>query len=173
MAFSLLDAHLPEDLADSIARTVHKYNMENVAPSIRSVMRSMLSEGNTTFVDRLREMYPGLKVYKDDYMYYFTAVVFLDDTNIVIFHSYYDDPIHSEVAIAEATIKDDTVIVRNCSVVFSYIDVVTSDYFERNRIPLGFISDTLQRKLTIMTEKTVALPQVDDWLALEEAFRTM
>lgn len=166
MAFPTLESNLPEDLVDSIARTVHRYNMDQVVPCIRSVMRCMLSEGAATFIDKLRETYPGLKVYKDNYLYWFTAVVFLDEANVIIFHSYFDDPMHSEVAIAEATIDNDEIVVRNVS-------AVSADYFEQNTLPLSFLYEVLEKRLTVKTAKIVHPVEVDDWVLLEEGFRTM
>jgi hypothetical protein len=113
-------------------------------------------------------------VCKDDYVSWFTLVAFLDDTRVIVFHSYFDDPFSNELSICEALIQDGTCHVQ------SFVGIcndsqLTADYLLQNEIPFGFMQETIGKKLVVSVRQTshIAIPPVGDWRDIEDAFRMM
>ena len=174
MAYATLDAHLPMDVVDTIAATVHKHHMDGVLPSIRSTMRSMIADATAVkMVDRLRAEYPGLKVHKENELEWFTAILMLNERQVMIYHAYFDNPMYTEAFLCEAMLNEDTLSIGCSAAAFKHKQIVDDDYLTRNTLPIAFLNEVLGREVTVRTRKTVSPPVVGDWDVLHDVFSEM
>lgn len=171
MNFRQLDSVLPEDLADKVARIVHRDGMAAVLPSVASVIRQLLPDGPDGFASSLRELYPGLKTYVDEHHDWAIVFVFLNDVDVIMFHSYYDIKV-PEFYLCEATLRDKIFTVK-----FALSNMEAdeeAEYLYHNRIPLGFLAEKLgiTGKITPRSRATIApAPKLtnDKWHAFEQS----
>lgn len=186
MNFRKLEAALPEELVDSIARMAHKNQMSVVLPSmvdrichaehktafssvlpdIHSILRTLLSNGEDTFIENIRDLFPDFQYYVDAYFHWYTAFIFLTDEHVIMFHKYYATSWEHDYYVCEATLRDN---------IFSVKCVASNNEYPLPEMPLEFLRQQLlpEDDIILVHHRTVAPPQITNWSALENSIRAM
>jgi len=127
------------------------------------------------FVSSMREKYPDMKVYVDDHLYWYTVVVSLTDTNVVLFHQYFDNPMYEEACLMDATIDRDNGVLRiNAFVGFDHIGSLSWVYLQQNKIPLEFLQDTMRcPPLSVVPVPNIPVVAIGDWEKVADGMRLL
>jgi hypothetical protein len=134
-----------------------------------------MSGSITDLLEFAREKYPNMKVYVDDYLYWYTAVIFLNDTHFVLFHNYFDNPVYEEMCLFDGTVdKDNSVLYINAFVGQSHEGCLAWTYLLNNKIPTQFLADTLNKKqFEITSIPNPPIIAIGDWDKVVDSIHTL
>lgn len=94
MSYAIIDAALPEDIADRIARDVHKSNFEPVGEHIKHNVMSYFDhaiEEGTHIPEYIHNAVANALHIEDDYTDWHTSMfIFLDTCEFALYHHYHD-----------------------------------------------------------------------------------
>jgi hypothetical protein len=155
MAFYIIEKSLPNDLVDRIAREVHWSNMRPVHDYITSsVLYKYINEATADMrlMDRLQADFPGIMCHLDEDYYYRTKVFMVGNDHAIVYHTYFDDPMHVEECLFEVRFGRNRLDV----VCFSgrcRDQPLEVEYIKQNRIPLEFVDSVMRRCCAMVSTK--------------------